>query len=420
MYIRSTSKLHTRLYSHLSLLVALSARRSTRHVQFGVGVHVLLSYLPGNLELKGTMDVDQKLFVKLKSSLPPELFERSEARFLLSVARGCGLLFGCAYLAAKFLPLTLWSLPLWLLYAVVEGTFGFGVWVLAHECGHGSFSKHKLLNDLLGYPLHTILLVPYFSWQYSHSVHHARTNHLTEGESFVPLQFGAPFEKTKNSWRRVIGDDAFSLVHNFFFVAVGWPAYLFYGSSGGPLRGRTNHFVPGEYNKLFPRQWWTKIWASTAGLLVVLGTLYYLSLQHGFLRIAGVYWAPYLVVNAWLVVYTYLHHTDVDAPHYDETTWNYTKGALCTIERNYPDFINWLHFGIGNTHVVHHLFSQLPHYNALRARQILEPMYKDLYRVDKRPVWQAMHLNATQCVSVKESETKKGEWYYTSESSQST
>ena len=28
--------------------------------------------------------------------------------------------------------------------------------------------------------------VPYFSWQRSHAVHHAKTNHMTEGETHVP------------------------------------------------------------------------------------------------------------------------------------------------------------------------------------------------------------------------------------------
>lgn len=51
-------------------------------------------------------------------------------------------------------------LPVWIVYALLTGTFMTGVWVLGHECGHGSFSVSKLKNDILGYILHTVVLVP--------------------------------------------------------------------------------------------------------------------------------------------------------------------------------------------------------------------------------------------------------------------
>ena len=55
-------------------------------------------------------------------------------------------------------------------------------------CGAWCISHLPVLpQDLVGYVLHTALLVPYFSWQRSHAVHHSRTNHITEGETHVPV-----------------------------------------------------------------------------------------------------------------------------------------------------------------------------------------------------------------------------------------
>jgi fatty acid desaturase len=51
---------------------------------------------------------------------------------------------------------------------IIQGTIWTGLWVLAHECGHGAFSKYKIINDIFGYITHSSLLVPYFSWQFSH------------------------------------------------------------------------------------------------------------------------------------------------------------------------------------------------------------------------------------------------------------
>ena len=92
------------------------------------------------------------------------------------------LTFFCGALAYAFIPLKLCWLPVWLSYAAVTGTVATGCWVIAHECGHNAFSENRILQDFVGYTLHSLLLVPYFAWQRSHAVHHSRTNHLTEAK----------------------------------------------------------------------------------------------------------------------------------------------------------------------------------------------------------------------------------------------
>ena len=44
-----------------------------------------------------------------------------------------------------------------------------GVWVLAHEAGHSAFSPQLWVNDLVGWTFHSLLLVPYFSWKFTHA-----------------------------------------------------------------------------------------------------------------------------------------------------------------------------------------------------------------------------------------------------------
>merc|ERR1719484_426682 len=88
--------------------------------------------------------------------------------------------------AGTLIPLKAAFAPLWLAYGAVTGTVFTGMWVVAHECGHSAFSDNKRLETAVGYLLHTVLLVPYFSWQHSHAVHHGHTNHITKGETHVP------------------------------------------------------------------------------------------------------------------------------------------------------------------------------------------------------------------------------------------
>ena len=100
------------------------------------------------------------------------------------------------------------------IYSIVMGTAMGGFWVLAHECGHGSFGATKWQNDSVGFVLHSALLVPYWSWQYSHNKHHKYTNHIVLGETHVPTIEGDP----------VIGD-AFPLLR-IVALHLGMPIYL--------------------------------------------------------------------------------------------------------------------------------------------------------------------------------------------------
>lgn len=53
------------------------------------------------------------------------------------------------------------TLVLWPVYWYAQGSVMTGVWVLAHECGHQSFSESQFVNDLVGTVCHSALLVPY-------------------------------------------------------------------------------------------------------------------------------------------------------------------------------------------------------------------------------------------------------------------
>merc|ERR1711957_536185 len=129
---------------------------------------------------------------ELKAVIPSDCFipETSKSLGYLSVSTiGTAL---CTAVGVKMLGLfgtSLLSLPLWIAYSGVTGTVAMGLWVLAHECGHGAFSKNKKLQDTIGFIIHSFMLVPYYSWQRSHAVHHMYTNHMELGETHVPERY---------------------------------------------------------------------------------------------------------------------------------------------------------------------------------------------------------------------------------------
>lgn len=343
----------------------------------------------------------------IKKAIPAYLFKKDESRFLISVGFSVSLTLITGFLAYKFIPLNIYMLPLWILYAFVNGTIATGVWVLGHECGHGSFSESQIANDILGYILHTPLLVPYFSWQHSHHVHHSRTNHVDEGETHVPVKAETKGGKIYLKLKDAIGEDAFALYTMFTVLILGWPFYLVGGFTGGPARGFTSHFI--VPNQLFPKKLLPKVIITNIGLIAVVYGLYLWAQATSFALVAALYLGPYLVVNMWLTGYTLLQHTDENVPHYDASAWNWLKGALATIDRSYPAFINALHFDIGSTHVLHHIFSYLPHYNAPIANEYLKQVLGDKYLFDKQNVWKSFY--ETCKISIVEN-TGNGEWRY--------
>ena len=83
---------------------------------------------------------------------------------------------------------------------------------------------------------------------------------------------------------------------------------------------------------------------------------------------------------SWLVVTTFLHHQDIDAPWYGDAAWTYVKGNLSSIDRSYGPVINNLIHNIG-THQVHHLFPIIPHYKLVESTKYFRSRYPQFVHI---------------------------------------
>jgi len=377
---------------------------------------------------------------EIRKAVPAHCFKHSYAKAFGLLARDLFIVATFGILAYSYLrtsSLRLVDYAGWSLYAYFQGSAITGLWVLAHECGHGGFSASTLVNDAVGYVLHTALLVPYFSWQFSHSKHHAKTNHLMEGESHVPDTMGELSNQLGLDYYDLhskIGDDAFAGFQLVAHLLFGWPVYLITNATGGrrafgkkPITSTLDHFRP--WSQLFPPSWFKRVAASTLGIIAFVGGLFALAQTHGARQVVLMYVPPYLVCNGWLVLYTWLQHTHEAMPHFGDADWSWVKGALSTIDRPYADlycfglfrgggplsqaasavhpyggggFHDWMHHRIGSTHVFHHAFSNAPCYHAIEAtahmKAYLAP--KGLYNFDRRPTLTAAWQTAGRCHGV--------------------
>jgi len=352
---------------------------------------------------------------ELLACLPAELTRFDPVKAWGSLALSLGLSV-VAYGLGSQIPLTVAAIPLWLLYAVVTGTVAMGCWVLAHECGHGAFHPDPRVETAVGFTLHSLLLVPYFSWQHSHAVHHANCNQLQGGETHVPPRDDSPTGRQVAAQHEQLGPLGYGLWALVTHLLVGWPLYLFLGVAGGEHYGETtSHFWPSRHGSgqrpLFPARLHPAIVRSSLGVVAALLGLVAAAALSSPARVLAVYGLPYLVVNAWLVAYTWLQHTDLDIPHYDASDWTWAKGALQTVDRPYGPLLNLLHHGIGSTHVCHHINPRIPHYHAWRGNELLRQRYPGLVRHDPTLIHQALWRVASRCTVVDQAIPGEGYFY---------
>jgi omega-3 fatty acid desaturase (delta-15 desaturase) len=299
----------------------------------------------------------------LKVAIPAYCFEpsvwKSLSYFFLDISVIAGL-----YAIAAFLDSWFFFPIFWLM----QGTMFWALFVVGHDCGHGSFSKRKWLNNLIGHLSHIPLLVPYHGWRISHRTHHANTGNIETDESWYPV---TESKYIQMSWAEK--------QIRFNLVLLAYPVYLFMRSPGK----KGSHFLPNS--PLFrPSEKWDVLTSSALWVLMV-GILSLLTYQFGWLFLVKYYIGPYVVFVIWLDLVTFLHHTTPDIPWYRGEDWYFLKGALSTIDQDYG-FINSIHHDIG-THVAHHIFLNIPHYHLKTATEAIKPILGDYYRVSKQPIW---------------------------------
>jgi omega-6 fatty acid desaturase (delta-12 desaturase) len=347
----------------------------------------------------------------LLAAIPAHCFERSALKssvyifwdLFVTAAAYKATVLADSYLTPEFLSLphpalyTAASFSLWSLYGFIAGLFLTGIWVIGHECGHQAFSESKTINNTVGWILHSAVGVPYHSWRISHARHHASTGHMTQDQVFVPPTrsgMGLPpldptretvlgdrvTQEIKKEFYEALGDSPIGAVFfPFTYLIGGWLLYITTNASGQVRYPKgTNHFTPSSV--IFSPHHYGQVIMSVVGIVFWLAGIATAIYYKGFLEVFRAYLVPYLWVNHWLVLITFLQHTDPLLPHYRAPEFTFARGALATLDRHLlgdlGPFMAWLGAhatnGISETHILHHVSSKIPHYNAWEASAALK------------------------------------------------
>jgi omega-6 fatty acid desaturase (delta-12 desaturase) len=236
-----------------------------------------------------------------------------------------------------------------LLLAVPAAGFLVRLFMIQHDCGHGSFFRRRLANDWVGRVIGVLTLTPYDFWRRSHAVHHANSGNLDHrGFGDVDMLTVREYLAAPR-WRRLL----YRLYrHPIVMFGVG-PAYLFI------LR----HRLPvGLMRSSW--QFWLSAMATNLAIAALAATMIWLVGAGPFLLVQLPITVLASSIGVWLF---YVQHQFEDTSWARDEGWNFHEAALHgSSYYDLPRVLRWFTANIG-VHHVHHLCSRIPYYRLPRA-----------------------------------------------------
>jgi acyl-lipid omega-6 desaturase (Delta-12 desaturase) len=228
------------------------------------------------------------------------------------------------------------------------------VFVMFHDCAHGSLLPSRRANAVLGTVLGLLVLSPFRRWRHDHAVHHATSGDLDRrGVGDIVTLTVAEYRARR--WR---GRAAYRLIRNPLVMFGLGPVFAMIVGPRIVARGAR----PRMRNSVL---------GTDVALAVAVGGLCLLIGWRAFLIV----WAPAALVagsvGIWLF---YVQHQFEDAYWQSGDVWSYADAALRG--SSYLKLPRVLQFFTGNIglHHVHHLNARIPNYN-LRRAHAASPMF---------------------------------------------
>ena len=302
---------------------------------------------------------------KLAAAIPKEYVQPSLARGILGLAASLSVYVG-AIVAMAVLDRWYLVVPL----AILAGLGGWGLHCIAHECGHGSFSRNRRLNFVIGHLTLVHLLYPFHAWRHVHNLHHAHTNSLELDTDWAPIP--------ESVYHRM------ALRDRIIYISVRtWAVW------GGTI----HHWLQsGLRPSYFPKREMRRDARRSLVFVAVVGGAYLATLTYltGWQGLLLYFVAPWFATHVWFSITTLMHHSAEDIPYLTSEHW--TRNAsklLVTTDFVYPRWLLFLTHNI-SLHTAHHVSPAVPFYHLGKAQAALLQAYPEMMRVEKasaRKLW---------------------------------
>jgi omega-6 fatty acid desaturase (delta-12 desaturase) len=237
-----------------------------------------------------------------------------------------------------------------LLIAVPAAGFLVRLFLIQHDCGHGTLFRNRRTNDWVGRVIGTLTLTPYDFWRHSHNIHHAGSGNLDHRglgdiDTLTVREYLALSRLGRLRYR--------IYRHPLVLFGIG-PAYLFLLQFRLPVGMMRNGWQP-----------WISTMTTNASIAVVVALAMWIVGVGPFLLVHLPITLLAASIGVWLF---YVQH------QFEETSWAHAEewqrhDAALHGSSHYdlPGVLRWFTANIG-VHHVHHLCSRIPYY---RLSQVL-------------------------------------------------
>jgi omega-6 fatty acid desaturase (delta-12 desaturase) len=235
------------------------------------------------------------------------------------------------------------SYLLTLLLAVFAAGFMVRIFIIFHDCGHGSFFKTKRLSKIVGIITGLIVFTPYHKWHYEHKIHHQTVGNLEKRGT------GDVMTLTKNEYLNL------SLFRRLYYRIYRNPVVLFVIA---PILLFTvaQRFTRKNMSlreKIYVHLSTLSLAAAITLIMLLVGWKTFLLIQIPILFIATGH-------GVWLF---YVQHQFRHVVWTNSENWDYKTVALKGSSLfKLPPILNWFTGNIGYHHI-HHLSPLIPNYN---------------------------------------------------------
>jgi omega-6 fatty acid desaturase (delta-12 desaturase) len=245
--------------------------------------------------------------------------------------------------------------------------FFLRMFIIQHDCGHGSFFRNRRANDWLGRVIGVLTLTPYDYWRRSHALHHASSGHL-ERRGIGDIDTLTVAEYRALSAR---GRLRYRIYRNPIVMFGIGPAYLFLFEQRLPVDLMRGGWVP-----------WTSAMVTNAAIAAMVGSLMWLVGPGTFLLVH----LPIALIAGSAGVWLFYVQHQFEETHWDRgPAWNMQEAALHgSSHYDLPAVLRWFTANIGMHHI-HHLCSRIPYY---RLPRVLRD-HPELRGIGRLTLWQS-------------------------------